>query len=270
MKNMFKVFVGAFLLLSLLGCDDVNVVSENDKIKDDTKITCSVDMRQAPSNITWLDGYVVSSSYDTIYLYFQPMDSGATQYAEVSGLYPDWYNVTVNAYTNVGAIGYTGSTSTQVTSGQTSIVKLKLKKVTTGGIGVIVEWDDDTTTKDPVYDSSDVFEFEYAPLGTQWIYESDSFSVITDTLIFTKDNYNTFSTILTFNEIDTVFTFSPVIIEDNYLLAQESSQFYSHYLPMPNGNLVHFFYDDGVNVNNGYITWVLKEKILGNDTLVVD
>lgn len=271
MKNMFKVLVGALTLLSLLGCDEGNIVSEDNKVLEETKIACSVDMRNAPSNITWLDGYVVSSYFDTTYFYFHSVDSGASQYAEVSGLKPGYYSITVNAYSDSGYMEYSGNSGTQVTAGQTAMVYLRLKKVTTGGIGVIVSWDDDTLTQDPIYDSSDVSEFVDAPVGTQWMYTSYELSQMEepDTLIIKKDNYNSFTTISTFHEIGEVFEFSPVTIEDNYLLAQYDPIIYSHFLAMPNGNIVDIFYEDGVALYEN-LTWVFEGMTLGSDTLVYE
>ena len=133
MKKLF--FVISSVSFFLLHCQQ----QVTNPVQQETagKLSMTMDLSSAPSDVQDIRGYLSRVSYDTIFFSFVISNNSATVLVEnvVHGL----WKLTVNAYDVSGTIIYTGSTDVNVVSGVITPVSLQLNP-TTGSLEITVTW----------------------------------------------------------------------------------------------------------------------------------
>lgn len=101
------------------------------------KISMTMTMSNAPSEVKNISGYLSRASYDTIFFKFTISNNTAS--ALVENIIQGNWKLTVNAYDSTGFIIYSGWTNVNVIPGIINTVSLHLNPVT-GTLEIIVTW----------------------------------------------------------------------------------------------------------------------------------
>ncbi len=191
----------AYLLffLTLIGIfSSCNKYPNNTKIEntlESGKLSFSINMSNAPSEVSYLLGILTKDGQDTIDVDFKIENGYAT--AIVEGLIAGNWSLQVDAFNSQDLVIYTGSTELTVFAGQTTPVKLQLHPAT-GSIEIIVTWGEEKSALyfDGIDDMAIVYEPDsmFTKLHSEitmegWIYMR-SYPNIAPRIIDRSDNHH--------------------------------------------------------------------------------
>ncbi len=135
MKHYFLFYIVATLFLTYCSQMVTNQLETPSPLQG--SLSLAIDMKKAPADVAFLDGFLARTDYDTVFFDFKI--SGEMASAVIENLAAgEWY-LQVNAYDDQERLKYSGSTFAEVVPGKVVPVFLNLTEVT-GGISVTVSW----------------------------------------------------------------------------------------------------------------------------------
>jgi len=117
--------------------DDITESKGIEEVSQPGKIVMKIDLSQAQTVITMINGFLTRTNFDTVFFQFEIKGDTAT--ATVENIYIGEWNLQVNAYSAEGTIAYSGSRIVYIVPGIITPISLQLSP-TTGGLEINVTW----------------------------------------------------------------------------------------------------------------------------------
>ena len=133
MKSAFNIIFAFFLLF--IQCERQSISPNQEETSG--KISMTMNLSSAPSEVTDIRGHLSRVSYDTIFFNFTIINNTAS--ALVENIIHGIWKLTVNAFDSSSMIIYTGSTDVNVIAGTITPVSLHLNP-RTGTLEITVTW----------------------------------------------------------------------------------------------------------------------------------
>ena len=133
MKSVFYIIFAFFLLF--IQCERQSISPNQEEMSG--KISMTMNLSSAPSEVTDIRGHLSRVSYDTIFFNFTIINNTAS--ALVENIIHGIWKLTVNAFDSSSMIIYTGSTDVNVIAGTITPVSLHLNP-RTGTLEITVTW----------------------------------------------------------------------------------------------------------------------------------
>jgi len=132
-------FIFFQILILLSHSCNYNPLVENEKDSRRGEIRMSIDMTQAPSDVSALAGVFSRDGFDSVFFKFEIIDNKAEAFIE--NIEQGNWELYVKAMNNSGVILYEGSSTVTIVANRTNYINLHLDPTsTTGSIKVTVTW----------------------------------------------------------------------------------------------------------------------------------